>query len=34
MIPFSLVRHVTAAIASLLGYPPTVRDDVRGRLLG
>lgn len=34
MIPFSLVRHLTAAIASLLGYPRTVSDDLRGRLLG
>lgn len=33
MIPFSLVRHLTSAIATLFGYPPTVSDDLRGRLL-
>jgi len=34
MMPLSLVRHVTAAIVSLLGYPRTIGDELRGRLLG
>lgn len=34
MMPLSLVRHVAAALVSLLGYPRTVGDELRGRMLG
>lgn len=34
MIPFSLVRHVAAAVVSLFGYPRTIGDELRGRWLG
>lgn len=34
MIPFSLVRHVTSVVVSLFGYPRTIGDELRGRLLG
>lgn len=34
MIPFSLVRTVTAVVVSLFGYPRTIGDELRGRLLG
>lgn len=34
MIPTSFVRHFAAMLASLVGYPSTVKDDLRGRLLG
>lgn len=34
MIPFSLVRQLTSAVVSLFGYPPTMGDELRGRLLG
>jgi hypothetical protein len=34
MMPLSLLRHVASAIVSLLGYPRTIADELRGRLLG
>lgn len=34
MMPLSLVRHVAAALVSLLGYPRTIGDELRGRMLG
>ncbi len=34
MNPLSFVRHIATALASLVGYPPTVRTDLCGRLLG
>lgn len=34
MMPLSLVRHIAAALVSLLGYPRTIGDELRGRLLG
>jgi hypothetical protein len=34
MIPFNLVRHLAGAVVSLLGYPRTIGDELRGRLLG
>jgi hypothetical protein len=34
MTPLSLVRHIVAAFVSLLGYPRTIADELRGRLLG
>jgi hypothetical protein len=34
MIAMTLVRSVASAIVSLLGYPRTIADDLRGRLLG
>lgn len=33
MIPLNLVRTLAAALVSLFGYPRTVSDDLRGRLL-
>lgn len=34
MIPLNLVRHLAAALVSLLGYPRTIGDELRGRMLG
>lgn len=34
MIAMTLVRRVAFAIVSLLGYPRTIADDLRGRFLG
>ncbi len=34
MTPLSLVRNVAAALVSLLGYPRTIGDELRGRMLG
>lgn len=34
MMPLNLVRHVATALVSLLGYPRTISDELRGRLLG
>lgn len=34
MMPFSLVRHVTSLVVSLLGYPRTIGDELSGRMLG
>lgn len=34
MIPFSIVRQITSAVVTLFGYPRTVSDELRGRLLG
>lgn len=33
MLPFSVVHHLTSAVVALLGYPRTVSEDFRGRLL-
>jgi hypothetical protein len=34
MMPLTLVRHLTTALVSLFGYPRTIGDELRGRLLG
>ncbi|MEM9461936.1 MAG: hypothetical protein AAGF11_47695 [Myxococcota bacterium] len=34
MLPFSFVRQIASAVATLFGYPRTVSDELRGRLLG
>jgi hypothetical protein len=34
MMPLSLVRTVAFALVSLLGYPRTLGDELRGRMLG
>jgi len=33
MLPTSIIRQLTAAFVTLLGYPSTVSDDLQGRLL-
>lgn len=32
MIPFSFVRQLTSAFVTLLGYPRTMSEELRGRL--
>ena len=34
MLPTSIIRQFAAAVVTLFGYPPTVSDDLQGRLLG
>lgn len=33
MNQISIVRQLTSAVATFFGYPSTVSDDLRGRLL-
>ncbi len=33
MLSLNIVRQLTAAVSTLIGYPPIVSDDLRGRLL-
>lgn len=34
MLPYRFVRQIAAAVVTFFGYPTTVSDDLRGRLLG
>lgn len=33
MLPFNIARTLATAIANLVGYPPALSEDLRGRLL-
>jgi hypothetical protein len=34
MMSLSFVRHVATLLVSLVGYPRTIGDELRGRMLG
>lgn len=33
MMPFTFARTLATALVSLVGYPPKLTEDLRGRLL-